>query len=227
MLNNVFSDTPIQKNLLLRDKAYEILIQAIRENRLKPGQRIVESQVAETLQISRGPIHEAIVRLVTEGLLITSKNNVTHVAPLPSLKKIADNYSIRSLLQGMAARLAAENANNDQIEKMHQSLTNAKECLSAGKNESFFEHNLEFHELIEIASGSETLQEVINFMRNPLYKRISHKLSQIHRVDIAQKEHETIFALIRTKDGEGAEDSMKSHVMNARQSLVDKFETVD
>jgi DNA-binding GntR family transcriptional regulator len=216
--------SPISRAPTLRDQAYEVLTQAVRENRLKPSERIIESKLAEELQISRGPIREAIARLVAEGLLVAGTNGV-RVAPLPSLEDIVDNYSIRGVLQGMAARLAAERITDDELTHLHEFLDNATNSIKTGVTEEFFQYNLEFHELIERASKSEQLQDVIDYLRSSLYKRVSHKLSQIFRVDVAHREHQRICEAIATRDGSRAEQLMKAHIDNARESLLKKFGT--
>jgi len=220
--DRIFLST-VQKQPFLRDQVYEILAQAIKENRLKPGERLVESKLAEELGISRGPIREAIARLVAEGLLVGGGSNGVRVAPLPSLPEIAENYVIRAVLQGMAARLAAEKIDDSELQDLKLCLDKAKRSLAKGDIEGFLDHNLQFHELIEKASRSAKLQEVINYLRSPLYKRVSHKLSQILRIDVALKEHEEILKAIEGRDGERAERLMRAHVENAKESLLKRF----
>ena len=216
------SIAPISKHPSLRDQTYEILTRAIRENRLKPGQRIIESKLAADLNISRGPVRETIARLLVEGLLVNAGDGL-QVAPLPSPEQIIDNYRTRAVLQGLAARLAAQNATTGQLDRLRICLKEAGDSVRSQASEVFYQNNLKFHELIEEASGSESLQDVINHLRSPLYHRISHKMSQLFRVDFAHREHEKIFRAIQLRDSTGSEDLMKTHLENAKASLLENF----
>ena len=217
------SVAPISKHPLLRDQTYQILTQAIRENRFKPGQRIVESKLASQLNISRGPIRESIARLLAEGLLVITRDGL-QVAPLPSPAQIVDNYAIRGVLQGLASRLAAQHANAQQLEQLRACLAEAKGSLHSQESEDFYHYNLKFHELVEEASGSESLRDAINHLRSPLYHRISHKMSQLFRIAVAHREHEEIFKAIERRDGPQAEALTKTHLENAKASLLEKFD---
>jgi len=220
---SLFGSLRVTKTPTLRDQVYDLLSREIQEYRLKPGDRLVEAKLAEELGISRGPIREAVARLIAEGLLIDGQGSGVYVAPLPSVKEIEDNYLIRGLLQSLAARLAATNITKLELEQLTACLESAKKYIAQGEAEVFFEHNLEFHRIIEKAACSERLEDVINYLRSPFYLRVSHKLPQIHRLGVALDEHQAILQALIQADGEAAERLMKTHLENAKWSLLDKL----
>ena len=91
----------------LRDVVFENLRGAIVEGRLKPGQRLMEVQLAEQLGVSRTPVREAIRKLELEGLVVMLPRKGAYVANM-SLKDLIDVLEIRASLEGLAASLAAE-----------------------------------------------------------------------------------------------------------------------
>ena len=99
----------------LRDVVFENLREAILEGELKPGQRLMEVQLAEQLGVSRTPVREAIRKLELEGLVIMLPRKGAYVANM-SLKDIIDVLEIRASLEGLAASLAAQRMSSDDID---------------------------------------------------------------------------------------------------------------
>ena len=100
----------------LRDVVFENLREAIVEGRLKPGQRLMEVQLAEQLGVSRTPVREAIRKLELEGLVVMLPRKGAYVANM-SLKDLIDVLEIRASLEGLAASLAAERITDEDIKK--------------------------------------------------------------------------------------------------------------
>ena len=101
----------------LRDVVFENLREAIVEGRLKPGQRLMEVQLAEQLGVSRTPVREAIRKLELEGLVVMLPRKGAYVANM-SLKDLKDVLEIRASLEGLAASLAAERISDEDIKKL-------------------------------------------------------------------------------------------------------------
>lgn len=101
----------------LRDVVFENLREAILEGKLKPGQRLMEVQLAEQLGVSRTPVREAIRKLELEGLVVMLPRKGAYVANM-SLKDIMDVLEVRASLEGLAAYLAAERISDEDIKKL-------------------------------------------------------------------------------------------------------------
>ena len=103
----------------LRDVVFESLRKAIVEGSLKPGQRLMEVQLAEQLGVSRTPVREAIRKLELEGFVIMLPRKGAYVADM-SVKDIIDVLEVRSALEGLAANLAAERMDEKEVENLKE-----------------------------------------------------------------------------------------------------------
>src|SRR5690606_12292208 len=105
----------------LRELVFEVLREAIITGKLRPGERLMEVQLAEELGVSRTPVREAIRKLELEGLVLMIPRRGAYVAEI-SMKDIADVFEIRAALEGLAAQLAAERCTPEEIENLERSL---------------------------------------------------------------------------------------------------------
>jgi DNA-binding GntR family transcriptional regulator len=125
---------------------------------LKPGDAIVESQLAERLGVSRGTIREAVRLLVGEGLLVKSPNAVARVAELPP-EKAWEDYSMRLVLEAFAARLLAQRLQPEQSRQLDLILKNMVEAAAASDRAAYSDWDFALHEAIIRFAGHETLAE--------------------------------------------------------------------
>ena len=112
----------------LRDVVFENLREAILEGKLKPGQRLMEVQLAEQLGVSRTPIREAIRKLELEGLVVMLPRKGAYVANM-SFKDLIDVLEIRASLEGLAASLAAERRRDEDIEELEKLAKEFEQCV--------------------------------------------------------------------------------------------------
>jgi DNA-binding GntR family transcriptional regulator len=206
----------------LADQAYQALRGEIISGRLKPGERLTERHLAERLQVSPTPVREALQRLEHEHLITRTDKRRIEVAQ-PSTTKLYELTLIEAALRGAGARLAAENATEEElleIEQAHAEFTNLtatpERALAAARR---------LHELIDRASHCEALitmiatatafdwqfrLETINEIFGPNPKSA---LDRHH-------EHGRIVAALRARDGERAEELMRQHVLGATGTLL-------
>ena len=131
----------------LRDVVFENLREAIVEGRLKPGQRLMEVQLAEQLGVSRTPVREAIRKLELEGLVVMLPRKGAYVANM-SLKDLIDVLEIRASLEGLAASLAAERITDEDIKKLESIVEEFKDGINESNVEALLRKDVEFHECI-------------------------------------------------------------------------------
>ena len=110
----------------LRDVVFENLREAILEGQLKPGQRLMEVQLAEQLGVSRTPVREAIRKLELEGLVVMLPRKGAYVANM-SLKDVIDALEVRASLEGLSASLAAERISDIDLKKLKRIAEEFKE----------------------------------------------------------------------------------------------------
>lgn len=197
--------------------AYERLHESIREGHLQPGQRLMEVEMAEWLQLSRTPVREAMHRLLAEGLLEPAPGGGFSVTTF-ELRAVAEFYAMRESMEGTAAALAARNADSTEIAMLQAAVaaerTLAKEArLHARANEAF-------HEMIYAAAHNRfllnSLRTLLNF--TPLLGRTTYFAAG--RILQAQREHEEIVAAIAARDAARAEEATRAHIRSAYESRL-------
>ncbi|BAF58278.1 MAG: GntR family transcriptional regulator [Pelotomaculum sp.] len=202
----------------LREMVFESLREAIILGRLKPGERLMEIQLAEEMGVSRTPVREAIRKLELEGFVVMVPRKGAYVAGI-SLKDIADVFEVRAALEGLAAGLAAERITEEEMDELERSLLK----ISTGVEEDFnaiVEGDSSFHDLIYKASRNQRLVSIITHLKEQIHRFRMTSLSQPGRTKIALDEHKMIVEAICDRNVELAQTLAREHVENAEQSLL-------
>ena len=200
---------PIERHQTLREKILETIRDAILRGSLKPGERVSEPELAERFGISRTPIREAFRQLESEGYLQVIPRKGAVVASL-SARDVEEFYAIKIILEGFAARMAAEKMSMRDIEKLEAINDKLKKLADEEDVKNFFKIHDEFHEVFIKAAGNEKLLELINqlIMR---FKRLRlASLSQPGRMNVSVQEHEQLIEAFKRHDGKTA-DSLVRH----------------
>lgn len=205
----------------LSKKIYDILFEAILEQRLQPGDILIETQIADILNISRTPCREAINKLEMEGLVerIPNKGTVITTVSKEDLKEIT---SMLSVLQGLAARFATENATKDFLEKLKM---NIEEIKFHTRNKDFpikyiAEKNKIFHNLILEMTGQKRLTSTINNLHDQIKRARGTSMSIPDRRKKAIQQHEALYEEIKSGNVDKAEEVMKTHILEWGQVLI-------
>jgi len=203
----------------LREKILGNIRDAILKGDLKPGERVSEPDIAERYGISRTPIREAFRQLESEGYLTVIPRKGAVVSK-HSEKDIEEFYSIKSVLEGYAAQLAAENMTPKDIDKL-ESINSRLEKLSKGKDvKTFFRAHNEFHEYFIRASGNQKLLELIQqLLKKFEYLRIA-SLSLPGRMELSVQEHKKIIEAFRNNDGHTADLLVRKNAAYGGQVLL-------
>ena len=210
----------LSEKVATRDKVYSILSKAIFRGDLKPGQRLVESKLAESMNISRTPVREAIIWLEQKGLVIASPPKGVMVAPLPTIEELIEFYDINGVLRGLAVRKAVQNITSSEIKQLKEIIQKSEQYLNENSLKNISKLNIKFHLIIEKCCNN---KELILLLDN-VYKRTSERfceiISQKKRQAESIEEHKVILKALIKKDGELAENLMRKHVENAKQELL-------
>jgi DNA-binding GntR family transcriptional regulator len=200
---------PIERHQTLREKILETIRDAILKGSLKPGERVSEPELAERFGISRTPIREAFRQLESEGYLEVIPRKGAVVASL-SERDVVEFYAIKSILEGHAARIAAERMTDREIERLEAINTKLQQIAADGDIKSFFRVHNEFHELFIKASGNDKLVELISQLVLKFNRLRLASLAQPGRMEISVQEHRKIIEAFRRHDGDRA-DSLVRH----------------
>lgn len=203
----------------LREVVSEALRQAIHNGMLKPGERLMEIQLAEELGVSRTPIREAIRRLELEGFLVMVPRRGTYVADI-SIKDINEVYEIRTALDVLAAGLAAERITEEELEQLERLLVEISENIEKNDPEGIVNADGKFHDILYRASRNDRLVGIINNLREQITRFRSISMAYPGRLQNTLEEHRRLVEAIGQRDPEQAMQYAREHLENAEQTLL-------
>ncbi|MCQ9165194.1 MULTISPECIES: GntR family transcriptional regulator [unclassified Arthrobacter] len=203
----------------LREQAVSSLRTAITSGALEPGRHLVETELSDMLQISRGTLREALRQLAQEGLLTSGTRGRLSVRHLDA-KEIRDIFAVRAALESLAVLTLCERPNRTAVIK---SLRSAVDRMNAVANESLeerIEADLEFHRTLCTLTGNQTLLHSWASLEGSIRMSIMfaglEKAVRNMRVD----RHYEIVAAIETGDPEAARSAVVDHMDVAAGNLV-------
>jgi len=204
----------------LRDVVFENLRGAIVEGKLKPGQRLMEVQLAEQLGVSRTPVREAIRKLELEGLVVMLPRKGAYVANM-SLKDVIDVLEIRASLEGLAASLSAERITDEDINTLETIVEEFENNVDESNVEALLKKDVEFHECIFKSTNNEKLHQLINSLWEQVYRfRVTYVSDYDSTVNIVE-EHKMILDAIKRGDSEMAKKYAMEHIQKAENFIIE------
>jgi DNA-binding GntR family transcriptional regulator len=188
--------------------AYGLILEAIDVGVYRPGDRLVESELAERFGVSRTPIREALQRLETQSLLARDGRSLI-VASLDH-NQLAELYVLRCELEGLAARLAARHATSEEM----QILADMVEADNAllGDPSALARANRRFHKQIHLASHNRYLVQQLDLVHRTMALMATTSLAAEGRGVIAQAEHAAIVKAITERNEDGADAALREHI---------------
>jgi len=219
------SSTKKTPKVSFSERAYIDIKQRILDNQLPAGHQMMESEVAELLQISRTPVREAIMRLESEGLVEVRPRHGMKVKPI----SVSDMQEIYALLTGLESTAAWQAASRDhldgEIQSLQQSVKKMDKALKAKNLVAWTEADEDFHRLLVSMSGNQRL-----------IKLVDQFMDQVHRVRMltirlrpmptqSNKDHAQVVAAIEAKDPDTARRVHRIHRENAGKMLVEILES--
>ena len=198
---------------------------AIIDGRLKPGQPLRESELAEELGTSRTPIREALLLLQSEGLVEASPNRGSVVRSYDA-NDLAETYALRAVLEGYAARCAAERITEEELGELDASNERYHVLGDHGKLPELVAENLEFHDVILESAASARLAAMVRQLKAmPMIYQSYMAYSEEHR-RAAEADHREITAALRARDGAHAAAAMERHVRWAADRAIDHLKLI-
>lgn len=214
----------INEYLPLRDVVFYTLRQAILKGELEPGERLMEMQLAEQLGVSRTPIREAIRKLELEGLVLMIPRRGAIVAKITE-KDLRDVLEVRSSLERLSTELACERMQDETIAELKQAQEAFKEALNQNDITLQAQRDVEFHDVIYKATGNLRLIQMLNNLREQMYRYrleyLKHDLA--HQTLI--EEHEAIIEALSKRDKETATKIIVRHVYNQELTVMKKIQS--
>ena len=207
----------------LRRQVLEGLRQSIIAGRLAPGARLVERELTAMMGVSRTVVREALRQLESEGLISIIPNKGPVVRELTH-GEAKDLYSIRAVLEGLAARRFVENANDNQMKNLEQELDATAEAYENGDPALILETKNRFYDGLFEGAGSETLSSMIGTLHVRIWRWRALGLSHPQRSPERYKESvaglRAVLAAIRQRDADLAERRMRDEVTRAASEVM-------
>ena len=203
----------------LRDAAYEAIKHRIITCAFRPGEYLNEAYVSAMLGIGRTPVHQAIDRLMLEGMVDVMPRKGVIVKPV-SLDEIMQIIEVRLINETHGVRLAAERAERDEIVHLSDVLARAGQWMEMRDSEQLMLLDREFHNVLALASKNNVLADTLSKLHDRSLRFWFISLNRPGHHSTVHAQHEAILAAIRDHDAAGAEEAMRSHIQDFRNNLT-------
>lgn len=197
----------------LGEVAYSAIRAALRDGSLPPGMRVTETDLAARFGVSRTPVRQAIARLESEGLLTHESRRGLSVAR-PDHAQVVELYVMREIMEGAAARLAAQHASDTELAAMAELLDTEPGAFTDAR--ALAELNLRFHGMIYLATHNRYLLRTLEQLSAHL-ALLPSLLTLGGRAKAAHAEHRAVLAALVARDGTGAEEAARAHARSAQR----------
>ena len=203
----------------LRERVYDALLELITTRALRPGQHLVESELAQHLGVSRQPVREALQRLNTDGWVDLRPAQGAFVHE-PTEDEADQLLTVRTLLEAEAARLAAENADAEGVAELEELCRRGEAAVGGDEVEKVVEANAAFHARVMGLAGNAVLAE----LASQVDRRVRWYYTPVARQRGEQSwiEHRELIAAIADGDGQRATAVMREHTEHTRRSYHER-----
>ncbi|WP_319824306.1 GntR family transcriptional regulator [Thalassovita sp.] len=196
---------------MVQKDAYTLILDAIDSGTYRPGDRLVESELADRFGVSRTPIREALQRLETQSLLARDGRSLI-VASLDH-NQLSELYVVRAELEGLAARLAARHATVEEVRVMKDMIEDDRKLINDPS--ALSRANRRFHKQIHLASHNRYLVQQLDLVHRSMALMATTSLAAEGRGEVAMSEHAAIVDAIETHDEDRAYLALKEHISKA------------
>jgi DNA-binding GntR family transcriptional regulator len=196
------------------EEAYRHLLRAIRSGRYRPGDRLIPEDIAAEIGMSRMPVREAFRRLATEGLVVIRPNRGCIISGL-TIPQIYEVFEIRSVLEGLAVRLAMPRIDAATLRELERQL----DAMNDDPADWVANHS-KFHDHLCSLSGRPKLLRQIRTLHASIEPYLRVYLHHAEKPRSADAAHRVILEALRTGDADHAEAVMRAHVLGTAPILA-------
>ena len=205
--------------LPLRDVVFNTLRRAILKGELKPGERLMEITLADKLGVSRTPIREAIRKLELEGLVVMAPRKGAKVASITE-RDLNDVLEVRKGMEVLAISLACKRITGEELEKLETIEQSFQKLIESGNLTELAEMDVKFHDTIYQATNNQRLVQLLNNLREKMYRYRMEYLKDIAVRRTLAEEHKAICRALRERDEQQAEEYVSIHIDNQQKAII-------
>lgn len=214
-----FRSTFMDEFLPLRDVVFRTLRQAILTGDMKPGERLLEIQLANKLGVSRTPIREAIRMLELEGLVVMVPRRGAQVAQITE-KSMSDVLEVRCALDELAVELACVRITEEEKEELREACDAFEKATQTGEVHVIAKADVDFHDIIFKVAGNPRLTQMVNNLAEQMYRYRFEYIKDESQHPMLVKEHRGICESICKGDVEASKIAIKEHIENQEKSII-------
>jgi DNA-binding GntR family transcriptional regulator len=214
---------PVGKPRPLGEAVYDTLKAAIIQGALSPGQRLIEHQLSLQMRTSRIPIREAIKKLEKDGL-VEKLDTRGFVVKSMTKAEIEETFGIRAVLESYAAYLATERITGALMKRLEETVLAYRDALANNNTEGMMAANVQFHETIYKASGSQKLHTLINTFRDHISRYRKTLLFNPDFARISLEDHAQMMTAMKEGNKEKVEQLVKKHILRGKAIIIGEME---
>jgi DNA-binding GntR family transcriptional regulator len=204
------------------DYAYEYIKQRILDGTYYPSQKLNESDLSEIIKVSRNTLKKAFMKLEQENLVKIEKNKGATIKSF-SLDEIMNYLEIREVIEGLVARKTAKNISDLHLESLEEILDKMQEHIQTNQFDEYSKCNKAFHDIIYNASENPQAIEMIKVIKTQL-QRVHFKTILVPgRKEDSLKEHTQILEALKKRDEKEAEEAVKFHISQIRNTIKNNY----
>ena len=200
----------------MQKDAYTLILEAIDQGIYRPGDRLVESELAERFGVSRTPVREALQRLETQSMLARDGRSLI-VASLDH-NQLAELYVVRAELEGLAARLAAKHASPEEVKVLRDMVEADRAHVDDPR--ALSRANRRFHKQIHLMSHNRFLVQQLDLVHRSMALLANTSIAAEGRGEMTLAEHDAIVRAIAAGDGDAAQNALRAHISKAFETRL-------
>lgn len=206
----------------LRDVVFDHLRDAILDGVLKPGERLMEVQLAEKLGVSRTPVREAIRKLEIDGFVEMIPRRGAQVSEL-SIKDVENVLEVREVLEGLAAFLAASKIKKEELSEFEKAYQGLKMSVEEKNVEDIVKWDSRFHDILLNASGNPRLIKVNSVLIEQVHRFRKSYVEDTSTANYILASHKKILEAIKEKNPEKARAASEEHIREIKVFILEKY----
>jgi DNA-binding GntR family transcriptional regulator len=225
---NASNSLDSNRKKLLHEIVLDSIFQALVEGRIVPGQRLVEERIARELNVSRSPVRQALQEMARQGIVVLAPQVGAYVS-IWSVQDVEDFGRLRALTEGLAAEQAASRIEEHRLTSIGRAVEALNEAILNDALADIIASDLSFHR--EVVGGSHNTSLIHAFEAMDLRIRMFLVIQKYLYPSLAgQKEayvhHDAIYTALLQRDANLAHERMKSHILKATATLVDRMNCI-
>ncbi|MCD7715578.1 MAG: GntR family transcriptional regulator [Lachnospiraceae bacterium] len=205
--------------LPLRDVVFQTLRQAILRGEIRPGERLMEIHLAQKLGVSRTPVREAIRMLELEGLVTTIPRRGAVVADI-TVSDMEDVLEVRLALEELAVQIVCKKLTREQLDELKGLAAGFGRTLDGNDVGACAQADMAFHEAIYNATGNKRLVQILNNLREQMYRYRMEYLKDRSSHQVLAEEHAEILQALEDRDEQKALEATRRHIARQREHII-------